>query len=548
MAAQKKGSEKQLSETKSAMADLLNELDQTRREYAKVSLQLTQQETLIQHLRDSEAKKDQVLAFLQDELQRVHQMHGQEVIVQGEEASTQRMELEHKLKYMELEVSRLQEENKVYSEFKSQNKTLRDTLLEHQAVIEKLQTINEDLKSTANSEMTDFRTQLEDEFKRRLADAEKRFRAEAYRALSEEAKIALQGNDHLQMVLQRQNDSIEGILGRCKQLESSHERVKTEQELAQHSLQQHQNEVSRLRRKLSESKEKNSQLEEALRQRRVERASLELLYLEYEATRKELSKAKAGSKRAQRDADRWRARAVQLSSDLGGADSLRHLDDLGQQQDKVEEQLKREQIRRSRRASRRDRVAQGARRLQEARGDVTTDGTSATSDADLSEGLSDGPHRAPRVNPMDILAMWNVNFEQWEGDPTAEAANTDSAAQATAADGASQADTAPGTVPRPYDADAEAVDESAHQPAPPRKKKMSTAQNRLENDRNLSVLSRRRPWAQPPQPQQFGSRKVRNDGDYGKARDGLTVVNAEGEFAVRKARGAVGATSRYVTP
>eukprot|EP00662_Eupelagonemidae_sp_cell21_P047800 gene47800-16542_t len=162
----KRGNDKQqLSETKSAMQDLLNELDQTRREYAKVSLQLTQQETMIQHLKDSEAKKDQVLAFLQDELQRVHQMHGQE----------------------------------------KDNRQLRDTLMEHQAVIEKLQNINEDLKTRASSEMTDFRSQLENEFKRRLADSEKEFRAQA-----EEAKIALQGNDHLQMVLQRQNDSIEG--------------------------------------------------------------------------------------------------------------------------------------------------------------------------------------------------------------------------------------------------------------------------------------------------------------------------------------------------
>eukprot|EP00756_Hemistasia_phaeocysticola_P033491 Hpha_TRINITY_DN16467_c4_g11::TRINITY_DN16467_c4_g11_i1::g.160886::m.160886 len=535
----KRTADKQLSETKSAMTDLLNELDQTRREYAKVSLQLTQQETMIQHLKDSEAKKDQVLAFLQDELQRVHQMHGQEMVVQGEEANTQKMELEHKLKYLELEVTRLQEENTIYASFEKENRTLRETLLEHQAVIEKLQSINEDLKSRANTEMTDFRAQLETEFKRRLAEAEKKFRAEAYRALSEEAKIALQGNDHLQMVLQRQNDSIEGILGRCKQLESSHERVRTEQELTQHSLQQHQNEVSRLRRQLNDSRAKNSQLEEALRQRRVERASLELLYLEYEATRKELTKTQQTSRRAQREADRWRGRAVQLSSDLGG----KGLEDMSVRQERVEEQLRREQQRRERRQKRRDKIASGARRLegQEAlEGGATTDATSATgSEAELSDGPVGGQYREPRVNPMDILAMWNVNFDQWEAEGGA------------AAEGQEAASGAGGET---YEADVDAGDDGGHQPVPPRERRRekrqgaTTAQSRLESDRNLSVLSRRRPWAMPPQPQQFGSRSKRDTGgDFRGNKDSLTVVNADGEFAVRRGRGA-GAISRYVTP
>ena len=39
----------------------------------------------------------------------------------------------------------------------------------------------------------------------RLAESEKKFQSEAYRALSEEAKVALQGNDHLQTVLSKQN-------------------------------------------------------------------------------------------------------------------------------------------------------------------------------------------------------------------------------------------------------------------------------------------------------------------------------------------------------
>lgn len=58
---------------------------------------------------------------------------------------------------------------------------------------------------------------------------------------------------------------------------------KTEQELSQQSLRMHQVEAQKLRKQLTDSKSRCQQLEEDLHQRRIERASLELLFIEYEA-------------------------------------------------------------------------------------------------------------------------------------------------------------------------------------------------------------------------------------------------------------------------
>eukprot|EP01060_Flectonema_neradi_P015922 TRINITY_DN22554_c0_g1_i1.p1 TRINITY_DN22554_c0_g1~~TRINITY_DN22554_c0_g1_i1.p1 ORF type:complete len:611 (+),score=169.46 TRINITY_DN22554_c0_g1_i1:187-1833(+) len=528
------------------MQDLLAELDQTRREYAKLSMQLTQQDALIQHLKDAEGKKDQVITFLQEELQRVNQMNGQEAEVVGEEAKTKVMELDHRNKYLELEIARLTEENKLFSSFEKENRNLRESLLQYEAVVEKLQGSNDDLKSRSNTEMVDFRAQLESEFKRRLSDAEKKFRAEAYRALSEEAKIALQGNDHLQMVLQRQNDSIEGVLARCKQLETSHDRMRTEQDLAQQNLKQHQYEVHKLRKQLKESKEKNSQLEDALKQRRIERASLELLYMEYEATRKELAKTNASKRRAQKESERWKNRALQATTDMGNADQFIVTENAVKRQERVDEQLRKERQRRDRRQRLRERRAENASKLENAEGGgITTDPTSSDAMSDHSLADDDhlnGGHNATannRVSPMEALAMWNINFEAWQNEsgPPPRPDDPTSTDNQIRYDGDidTEGDGDAAYHPEPPAAASKDVVSSKPRPAKEKvKNSPDTTQARLTADRNLSVLSRRRVQAVPPH-------VLRNKGVHAQtsrtgapAPDFLTVVSSEGKFVQRK--------------
>ena len=565
--------QKGAAENRSAMQDVLAELDQTRREYAKLSLQLTQQDALVQHLKDTEAKKDQVIAFLQEELTKLNQLYGKESEVQGEEHKTRTLELEHRNGYLEMEVRRLQEEGKINTNFEKDNRQLREALLQHQGAVEKLQTINDELRAKASTEMTDFRHQLESEFKRRLSEAEKKFRAEAYRALTEEAKIALQGNDHLQLVLQRQNDSIEGVLSRCKQLESSHDRLKTEQELAQQNLKQHQNEVQKLRRQLADSKAKNTQLEEALKQRRIERASLELLFLEYEATRKELQRSQNSVRKAQRESERWRSRAIKISSDMGKGDAVQQMEDVSKRQEKIDEHLRKEKVRRERKQRLRQKRADQAMKL-EAEGLVpddtnngfTTDPTSSDYDtsylSDNAKGATNNS-TASRVNPVDVLAMWNINFEAWQGEQSGEGGGGGGGGGGEASVPPNDHNVNEETASA--DGDIENTEgrggggaQKRYPPAPPADTthpaesskprqndlKESSSQARVRADRQLSVLSKAR-TRNVPFPRFYkatggggGPRSDQLDESasslpfQGKA---LTVVNAEGEFSTRRA-------------
>ena len=549
---QKNDGKGQLSETKTAMQDLLAELDQTRREYAKLSLQLTQQDALIQHLKDAEGKKDQVINFLQEELQKVSQMSGQEAEVQGEEAKTRVMELDHRNKYLELEITRLVEENQLFSSFEKENRNLRESLLQYEAVVEKLQGSNDDLKSRANTEMVDFRAQLESEFKKRLSEAEKKFRAEAYRALSEEAKIALQGNDHLQMVLQRQNDSIEGVLARCKQLETSHERMRTEQDLAQQNLKQHQYEVHKLRKQLKESKEKNSQLEDALKQRRVERASLELLYMEYEATRKELAKTNASKRRVQKESERWKNRALQATTDMGKSDQFVATENAVKRQERVDEQLRKERQRRDRRQRIRERRAENAVKLEDAEAAVTTDPTSsdAMSDHSITEDnqLRSNNHINNRVSPMEALAMWNINFEAWQNEAGVPPRPDDPSSTDNQIRYDGDIDTE-GDGDAAYHPEPPAVgskDDVSSKPRPSKEKVRNspdTTQTRLAADRNLSVLARRRVQAVPPHVLRNKTMQSQTSRTGAPAPDFLTVVSAEGKFVQRKKNCTIGSQS-----
>jgi hypothetical protein len=395
------------SESKTAVAELIGELDRTRREYAKAALQVTQLEAQIEQLKDSEMRKDMRIAKLEAEISSRDEKHRQAVSALEEEFKTKDLAWAHRVRQLEIELQRFQKENVSVVQLEKENRSLREAVLENQATMEKLQAINEDLRQRTVEESKNQSAFLEAEFKRRLQESEKKFRAEAYRALSEEAKLALQGNDHLQTVLQRQNDSIEAVLLRCKTLEAAHAKVQEEQEESQQSLQRHVAEVQRLKKLLADAKQRGAQLDEALKQRRVERASLELLFVEYENTRKQLSEAKEKSRRAAREAERWRARAVQLTHELD--DDQREaaeakLLQIQAQSDSIEAHLERRRKR-------------DAKKLESGQASTASRGPESAAWDDLSDDeVTDGAGHGGQVqsvDPMEILAMWNVSFDAW---------------------------------------------------------------------------------------------------------------------------------------
>eukprot|EP00760_Papus_ankaliazontas_P011470 PhM_4_TR14799/c0_g1_i1/m.48056 len=401
-------------ETKTAMQELVGELDRTRKEYAKCTLQVTQLESLVEHMRDAEQKKDAVVQHLESEVDSMRRLHHQELSILVEEFKTKESSMQHTIQHLQLELARLAEENKVFSGFEQESRQLRDALLESQSKLERLQQINDDLKASVKDDMRDFRSNLESEFKRRLLDSEKKFRAEAYKALSEEAKVALQGNDQLQSVLQRQNDSIETVLARCKQLEQSHVKLKGEQESSQQNLQHHVAEVTRLRKQLTDTKSKNSQLEEVLKQRKVERASLELLFIEYESARKQLTRTQEKSKRYMKEAERWKARAMQLSYDVNNeqlGNAIGSIPNVTNNTTSTDGKLAR--------ARQQIHDVEESMRVRHSNASTAVfQGMGPNDWSDISDGDDHDPEEErlqarANITPMEILAMWNVNFEGW---------------------------------------------------------------------------------------------------------------------------------------
>lgn len=408
---------------KAAVNELISELDRTRKEFAKASLQIMQYETMLADSKESEQRKEHRIGQLEVEMAARDEKHRQSMVMQEEEHRTKDTAWNHRVKHLELELRRLQAESNASSVMERENRQLREAVLENQAVMERLQQANDDLRLKFKSENKDQLQSLEDEFKRRLEESEKKFRAEAYRALSEESKLALQGNDHLQTVLQRQNDSIEAVLLRCKTLEQAHSHMQHEQETSAADLQNHLTEIAKLRKLLAESKARGDLMDEALKQRKVERASLELLFIEYESTRKQLAQAKEKSRRSARESERWKSRAVQLAHELD--DEQRETAEakmvhMQAQSDAIEGHLERKRQRDLQRAKARQQAAEGSAALRSAQGEGAQGHDNDDEEAPW-EGVSDEePQDDPRlakaraaVDPMEILAMWNVNFDTW---------------------------------------------------------------------------------------------------------------------------------------
>eukprot|EP01064_Diplonema_japonicum_P005219 TRINITY_DN13517_c0_g1_i1.p2 TRINITY_DN13517_c0_g1~~TRINITY_DN13517_c0_g1_i1.p2 ORF type:complete len:278 (+),score=85.13 TRINITY_DN13517_c0_g1_i1:777-1610(+) len=258
-------------------------------------------------------------------------------------------------------------------------------------------------------------------------------------------------------------------------------------------------------------RQKNTQLEEALKQRRVERASLELLYMEYEASRKELTKSNAQVRRVQRECDRWKTRAVKMNYDSGVA-GFEQAEEMAKRQEKVDEQLRKERARRERRQKLRE------KRLNAATNGDNNGATTDPSSSDYDYAGSDKEDTANRVNPMEILAMWNINFDAWQEEniPPREKFDNNTIQYTH------------------YEGDAEAVEgdpQEEYHPAPPKKNKTvpeTTSQSRLKADRGLSVLSKTKTKQLHPRYTKPKGREVSSSFS-----ESLTVINSEGEFSVR---------------
>lgn len=573
------------TEAKSAMSELITELDRTRKEFAKSAMQVTQLETQLQTTRDDLVRKDQRILTLESDLTATEERHRQLVNTMEESYKSKELAWLHRVKTLELEVNRLQAENEAMLLLERENRQLRDTILENQSVMERLQSINDDLRNKAKEENKDQSAFLETEFRKRLADSEKKFRAEAYRALSEEAKLALQGNDHLQTVLQRQNDSIEAVLLRCKTLEQSHSKIQEEQEENLSSINAHVSEIQRLKKQLLEARSKGNMMDEALKQRRVERASLELLFVEYETTRKQLAQVRERCRRAQRESERWKNRAVQLTHELD--DEQREsaeakLSAMQQQSDNIETHLEKKKQRDSKRARVLASNADGAtalRQAEDAAAAMWSDG--GESDAAAWDAMSDEEeqhggrglnHRT--VDPMEILAMWNVNFDSWR--PTRDEENSPTKVQSfekpvgrvqPAETISDVAEMRPGSGPAPVSLGGVGAQTSSELPPvgtspvggqshmiafPPQagSTNMRVADRRALLDSKLSVLSQPKSTAVPPGARHYAKGIPKRPLDLQRApmppMQELNTVS-KGEFKIAK-RGGSGGDGRFLVP
>jgi hypothetical protein len=416
---------------KVAVTELVQELDRTRRDLAKATLAVTQAETNALQLREGLAARDRIVAQLRQELLERDASHRLEVAAVATGSDAQSAATTQKAQFLADEVARLKREVEVAGDYVAQNAQLREVLTQCHAALAELHRANAELRAQMASDVQARTASLEQEFSRRLLESERRLRQDAFNALSEESRVALAGNDKMQTVLQRQNETLDSVLQRCRHLEEAHAKVDEERRAIESDTTAQQREIERLHRVLGDAGERAQQLEDALRQRRVERASFELLFVDHAALKRDLEAEREACRRAVREAARWRDRAYALTEQLGAderRDAARALVAIAQHSDLLERNAERNERRRERMQRARDdnaRVAQAARAL-----DVTSPssgpaqaaaptggaGSARAFDDDADEG-DDGagsplpPRDAPlRVNALDILAIWNVNY------------------------------------------------------------------------------------------------------------------------------------------
>ena len=422
---------------KTAVTELVQELDRTRRELAKSTLVLSQAETANMQLKESLSIKEKTLSQLQQELVERDASHRLEVTAVAQGSDTHHQVSNQKIHFLESEVDRLRKENEVLGEYMTQNQQLRQVLTQAHDALAELQRANAELRSKMVSEIQSKTHSLEEEMNRRLVESERKLREDAFNALSEESKVALAGNDKLQTVLQRQNETLDSVLQRCKDLEEAQSKVEEERLLIENDASTQQREINRLHRILDESNDRGYQLEDALKQRRVERASFELLFVEHNAIKEQLEKEKDKGRRALREADRWREKSYTLAEQLGSdekRDAIMKLQAIASHSELLERNAERNKKRKDRIRESRKKNAEVAQAVQnfesgvdermmnqntnndddEDEDDENENENDQENENDIVEEMFDTTKKRQgklQVSAMDILAIWNVNYQ-----------------------------------------------------------------------------------------------------------------------------------------
>lgn len=435
---------------KTAVTELVQELDKTRRELAKATLALNQAETVNQQLKEDLYAKDRTLTQMQHEIVERDASHRLEVAAVAKGSDAHQQVSSQKSMFLENEVERLKRENEVLNEYMTQNQQLRQVLTQAHDALAELQRANAELRAQMATEIQSKTKSLEEDFTKRLFESEQKLREDAFNALSEESKVALAGNDKLQTVLQRQNETLDSVLQRCKDLEEAQRKIEEERMLIESDASGQQKEISRLHKVLEESNDRGTQLEDALKQRRIERASFELLFVEHNNVKEQLEKEKDKCRRAFREADRWREKAYTLADHLGAdekKDAMLKLQAIAQHSELLERNAERNKNRRDKLREIRKKNAEVVEAIAsfERGTDVAeyNDDHDDHNDDDDEDDLENQNHsrdsRAVKfstnqryreededllfstkrqgggnqlqVSAMDILAIWNVNYQ-----------------------------------------------------------------------------------------------------------------------------------------
>lgn len=239
-------------------------------------------------------------------------VHKQEVHITNEEARTKSLEDAHTIRCLTLERDRLREELKIYKNLEKENTDMRETILNLQSQIEKLQKIAQKEAQRARAEITEYRKVIEEEFRKKMKEVEQEAKDIAFRELSQEAKKAMDGNAKLQDILSNQNQSLEEVLGKLKSAEVEQKKMKLERDLEEEASQLNKQELRKLRKQLDNAQSKFLDLNNEVRSKKVEREALELIYDELEKSKNEQERYRQKYKTAKKEIHKWKSRALVL--------------------------------------------------------------------------------------------------------------------------------------------------------------------------------------------------------------------------------------------
>ena len=271
---------------------------------------------LVQHLREQNEAHAANAAEMSGRLEREREQHEEELRMEETEREVRQEEADHSVAVLEQKLAQLRADTAAGQIIEEENMSLRRRVEELLTQMERESTAHAEETHRLKKEAFNLRMQLEQTFRKSLQEMDSKYHQRAFEDMSEESKNALVANSKLKEELALQSIGIESLMARYKAQEAAAKKLRLENEVLRKNQELQMEQIAVLKRAQHAAGEHSATLTKTVGELQAEKADATRRADELGDAARELRATSAQLEKSRQRAERWKARAFDLSRQL----------------------------------------------------------------------------------------------------------------------------------------------------------------------------------------------------------------------------------------